>query len=173
MRPRDLFRGPRGSQVVNSAFRGSNRAIGLVWWVFRWFIGRICLYNIQYIKMFQIFSGTDGRTGPIEGSTRGPRGPKNSKLLTVAPHHSVHYSKEQENSREMSDTAQKTCTRWELYFSGLSKKNLTKFSHELARTKILVGLMSRTICGAKLWRHDVSGNPGTLGYSSLESLTNP
>ena len=30
--------------------------------------------------MIQIFS-TDGRTGPIEGSTKGPRGPKNEKKL--------------------------------------------------------------------------------------------
>ena len=31
--------------------------------------------------------------------------------------------------------------------------------------------MSRALCGAKMWRHDVSGIPGTLGNSSLESPT--
>ena len=79
MRPRDLFRGlrgsieggaggPRGPQGAKRASRGSHGAIGLVWWVFSWFIRHIFLAD-----------GTDG-TGPTEGSTRGPRGLKKQNI---------------------------------------------------------------------------------------------
>ena len=74
MRPRDLFRGPRGAiggargpRGLRETTRGSHWAIGLVWGVSWWFMRHICLYI--GVKIFSAYGFT-------RGSTKGPRGPK-------------------------------------------------------------------------------------------------
>ena len=81
MRPRDLLRGPRGAmggaggpRGLRETSRGSHWAIGLVW-----------LIHEAYMPVYKWsrFLARDGRdgTGPIKGSTRGPRGPNNDHLM--------------------------------------------------------------------------------------------
>ena len=83
MMPRDLFRGPRGAmggpgspRGLRETSRGSHWAIGLVWWVFWWFMRHICLYTLD--PDFHCVRAGGRAGGSTRGSTRGPRGPKNA-----------------------------------------------------------------------------------------------
>ena len=79
MRPRDLFRGPRGAmgggpggpRGLRETSRRSHVANGLVWGVSWWFMRHICLYI--GVKIFSVGGCMYGFT---RGSTRGPREPK-------------------------------------------------------------------------------------------------
>ena len=82
MRPRDLFRGPRGfmggpggASGSRRASRGSHGAIREVRRVFWWFMRHVCLYILW--SRFFLHTGVHS----TRGSTRGPRGP--NKKITV------------------------------------------------------------------------------------------